>query len=842
MRKRLGRQDVLTQSFQTSSSAHHLPPSELPSPVSLTAPPAAPPIAPSAVPPAAPPIPPPAVPPAAMDSTPRKWVLKPLSPLLQPSDLRTIAGPTQSDAHDLDDPVFSSDSISITRSHSSMVISSKPGEGSPDVVGQAQQVSVSQDRGSISDEWYLSSPSNPSSPTSSLGSHCGFYSFVEDPASPEAELNEAWMVSPQRQTQLATLKEEKGFKLQTYTNGRKPQSLFSDSKGDPQYEVDTKNTIKVVGEEEEKQLRKEIIRSQAPKKNSVFKDQMTALENLDLSRSTNKLIEGFSVSYSPVSSIPEPPRPAEPGTIDNKQINFSAARQQFLKMEQDRLMAVLNPLRSSKTHLNSSLQQDPDVSSSRWVETLDNMQINEDTTQFKPSEEGETYLERKVMVCRTEESLSRQSSVFDDLDFGLEELMVEVSGGNTNDEGMFNDSTQQENRSCKSMNECETPIEREIRLVQEREENLRRSRGLTHSDSRVEMVEIKTKRLQSPLTPIKAKEKSRVSFIIQREIQRENQRREEPQQQSGILGQYSQDPPQQLVVIKSKFDQQDKDRRAEERLQSESGETDIFPSPCCPHRHPEDTKLPISQMYSAPFSIARGSGVQNTRSFHQDQITSLPSHTSSPTSPTLTLLRETSSTTSLSWRENLESTGLQSRGQGAPDFIEKEIEDSLRRDQELRESREKTSQQLFSPVPLVEQATKMAISQFYPPANTDKPVRLSSSSSRPSVRLPSISFITAQPWTTSPPPTSSSSSSSPTVVRSARPPLRGLSETLMQDFEDRRVKLKLEESSYAGIQPIDDVNNEVVESTRVVRHKNQRALQWEAGMFVNQENQQDQQD
>lgn len=648
-------------------------------------------------------------------------MLKPLSPLLQPSDLRTIAGPAGSDAPNLDGLVFTSDSISVARSHSSVVVSSQQGDRSRDVVVQARQVAVSQDGGSSSDEWH---PSSPSSSSSSLGSFCGFYSFVEDPTSPEAELNEAWMVSPQRQTQLATLKEEKGFKLQTYTSSRKPESLFSESNGDLQYTVDLNNGIKVVREEEEKQLRKEIIRSQAPKKNPTFKDQLSALHNPDLSRSMNKLTEGFSVSYSPVSSRPEPPCPAEPGTIDKEQISFSTARQQFLKMEQERLTALPNPLRSSKTHLNTSLQPDPNVSSSKQVETYHSVEVSEDTTLFKPSEEDEIYPERKVMVCPTEENLSRQSSVFDDLDSGLEELSVEVGGGYTSDEGVFNDNTQQETRSGKSTSDYETPIEREIRLVQEREENLRRSRGLKHSGGRAEMVEIKTKRLQSPLMPVKAKEKNRVSFIVQDKIQKVTQGKEEPQQKGWILGQYNLDHPQELEDMQREFDQ-DKDKRTEERPQSEFGDTNVFPSPCCPHRHPEETELYVSQMSSSPSSFsARDSEVQDTRGFHQDQTTSSSSHySSSPSSPTPTPWRDMTSTTPRSWRENLESTGLHSRGQGAPDFIEKEIKEDLRREQELRElreSREDTDRQLFSPAPLAEQATKMAISQFYPLSNTGK--------------------------------------------------------------------------------------------------------------------------
>ncbi|XP_019132536.2 mitotic interactor and substrate of PLK1 isoform X2 [Larimichthys crocea] len=776
-----------------------------------------------------------------MSSTPRRWVLKPLSPLLQPSDLRTITSPAQSNTPD--DEVFTFD-ISAAHSHSPVDISSQYSDGSTDVVVLAQQVSVSQDGGSTSDEWF---PSSPSSPSSSLGSHSGFYSFVEDPMSPEAELNEAWMVSSQRQTQLATLKEEKGFKLQTYTSSRKPESLFSESNGDSQYKVDLNNDIKVVQEEEERQLRKEIIQSQAPKKNPSFKDQLSGLKNLDLSRATNKLIEGFSLSYSPVSSRTEPIHPAEPGTIDKEQINFSAARQQFLKMEQDRLMALLNPLRSSKTRLNMSLQPDPDVSLSRQVEMDHDTEMSKDTTLFKPPEVDETNPERKVNVYWTDESLSQQSSVLNELDSGLEELSVEVCSGFTNDEGVFNNSSQQK-RNAKSTSDYETPIEREIRLVQEREENLRRSRGLKLSDSKAEMVEIKTKRLLSPPSTIRAKEKNRVSFIIQHEVQKVNQRKEEPQE-----GGYSLDPPQKLEDIKKEFDQQDGDKRTKERPQSESGSLEVLLSPCCPHRHPEETKWYLSQMGSALSSFSVSDSVQDTRRFQQQQMSSSSSHSSSPSSPTLKPLHEMTSTMPQSWRENLESTGLQSRGQGAPDFIEKEIEENLRREQELREmraSREETDGPLFSPAPLVDQASKMAIRQFCPPVTTDKLLSVSSSSPRPFIRQPSITLITAQPWTSScrpssgPPPHSSSSppplfssssppppfsssppplsSSSPAAVRSIPLRLRGLSETLLQDFEERRIQLRLEESA-------------VVESTRVIRHKNQRALLWEAGVFTNQE-------
>ncbi|KAM7409435.1 hypothetical protein PAMA_001088 [Pampus argenteus] len=718
-----------------------------------------------------------------MDSSPRRWVLKPLSPLLQPSDLRSIAGPAQDD-----NLGFNLDSVSVSRSVSSVLVSPQQAGESGDVVVRAVQVAMSQDSESTSNEWQSSSPSSPSSPCSSSGSHCGFYSFVEDPASLEAELNEAWMVSPQRTAQLATLKEEQGFKLQTYTSNRKPESLFSDNNDLP-YKLDPNNHMEVVRDEEEKQLRQDIIRSQAPKKNTRLVEQMSVLQDLDLSRSTNKLIEGFSVSFSPISIKPESHCPTEPGTVDKEQINFSAARQQFLKLEQDRLNTPL-PLRSSKTHLNSSLQSDTDMSSwgqaetGKRVVTDDQVELGEDTTIFKQVDEGESFTVRSVMVCQADDSLS----ILDNLDSSLEEASGKVSASYTSDDGVFSDITRQD---CGS--KYETPIEKEIRLVQEREENLRHSRGLKLSDGRAEMIQIKTKRLQPLPQSGKVRDKNRVSFITHRDIQRlkdpqqqdrghrdppqqeDGGNKDPPKQQDGAHRDPPQqkdgghrDPPQQQDRSHNDLSQQPVDMKTEFDLQDADTTTEDKPSSCCPHRHPEDTKLCISPISAAPSSCTE-SEVRDQTTYSFSQLSSL-----SKQDLTLTLPRP--------WRENLESTGLQSRGNGAPDFIEKEIEEDLRREQELRELRESRAE-ICSP--LVEPATKMPVSQFYPPANTDKVESSLSSSPRPTTRLPSVSFFTAQLWTPS----------SPTAVPSSTTSLRGLTETLLQDFEERRARVKLEESS-----------------------------------------------
>ncbi|KAM9762461.1 uncharacterized protein misp isoform 2-T2 [Menidia menidia] len=737
-----------------------------------------------------------ALPTPVMDSIPRRWVLKPLSPLLQPSDLRSIAGP----APNLDS-LAPSGSVSVSNNHSSVVVTPELSDDSQNILIQARKVAVSLDDSS-SEDWC---PSSPSSPSSGSGSHSGFYSFVDDPTSPEAELNEAWMLSPERQAKLATLKEERGFKLQTYSGSRRPESLFSETNGDLQYRVGPNNGIRAVSDEEEKQLRHNIIRNQAPRR--TLGEPQSPMENLDLSLSTKRLIEGFSVSYSPRS---DPAWSAKPGTIEKEEINFSTAREKFMKMEQDRLASMLSPVGASRTRLRSTPQPELDLYVSKKVVAYRGVERADPTQQRV--EEHEISPQRKVTVSQTEDSLSRQSSVFEDLVSGLEELHANV----TSDTGPTSTTTH------------ETPIEREIRLAQEREENLRRARGLKLSNTQAEMVEIKTKRLQLPVKPIIVREKKQVGLTIQRENQGENQRAGE-QQEAAILDREGQGPAEKHQAVRTLADPTEEVRQTRNRPESGSGADEVYPSPCCPHRHPEEYVFHEEISYTE-----RDSDIQRTRRFYQEQ-SALSSQSSSPSSLTPIPRCETDAR---SWRDNLESIGLQSRAQGAPDFIEKEIEEALRREQELKElrqSKKEPSHPAFSPVPLVEQANKIAVRQFYPPVNTasDPPASLSSPSPRPTARLPSISFITAQPWA-SPPPVSTTS---PVAARKAPIAPRGLTETLLLDFEERRSKLKLEESSYAGIQLVDDINNEVVESTRVVRHKNQRALRWEAGVYDNQENQ-----
>ncbi|XP_036411087.1 mitotic interactor and substrate of PLK1 [Megalops cyprinoides] len=923
-----------------------------------------------------------------MASTPKKWVMQPFSPKLEQNDLRTLLSPKSeitglgSGYNKASEPnVLTFDSITVVHSQPSVTVSSKVREGQRDVLVQARQVAVSNEDNN-SEDWHPSSPSCPSSP-SSAGSHSGFYSFVERSLSPEAEKTEAWMTSPEREAKLAILKEENGYKLRAYTEERRPEKLFQEGNGDSHYHVgDTEDTEE---EQEQKQIqeRLEIIRSQAPKVKPVFKDQWSDLErSLDLSYSPQRLLEGLSLSYGSQRGEVQQTG-AEPGNIDTEKISFSAARQQFLMMEQSKR----NPFLQSPQQLLHFPKHQGRPSQSE-VMTVTSRKVNEDglteeqesqSKTVKPDPvEDQAVTSKIVTVSITEESgTKRQSSFFDDLDSGLGDLSLDPSGGYISDGSVSGEAWGAETGGgASSIGKGETPIEREIRIAQEREDSLRRERGIKCIDK--EMVEIKTKPLLSQpgpsLTPTKPKEKNRVSFFIQREIEKECQREEDLQHQGKVPGLYDRGTAQELEERKRIFEQQTDQipvmpiKRSLtgnllDAVQVRSGgdtgkgtvernsvsETENVLSPCCPHRHPDESLLRLSSSeystqilaaqkknqglaHAVPTLISEDKGgiedgegnrttaspVVNSNDSHwrvaskgsasvRELFSAKDAPFSSPDTCSVSPLLgpAPAGKPTLRWSSHYEQFSLRPRSVRTPEAIRKEIEQEMKREEELRRQRAARGTSLFtngsldssgqtassadtnvpappqpnesdetspqdlklstgqeepSPAALPEEKAakgRPRPSSFWgtdtvdfqetplisPILTPDKTTIRASPSPSPHVatRLPSVYIMTAQPWTTPRQDSPSLPRVLPLMQQSTRgdaggvTPQKGLTETLLEDFEERRTKQKLDESSYAGILPTDEVNNEVLEATRVTRHKNALTLRWEAGMYANED-------
>ncbi|XP_042311655.1 uncharacterized protein MISP3 isoform X2 [Sceloporus undulatus] len=105
----------------------------------------------------------------------------------------------------------------------------------------------------------------------------------------------------------------------------------------------------------------------------------------------------------------------------------------------------------------------------------------------------------------------------------------------------------------------ETPIEREIRLHLEREDLLRRERGLASLRDNQEYVEVRIRPFLNqsgmPSTLPKEKERQWAGAQMQREIQRECQREEDLVQLGKVRGAYDRGTPQELQEKKMIFEQ-----------------------------------------------------------------------------------------------------------------------------------------------------------------------------------------------------------------------------------------------------------------------------------------------
>ncbi|NXM11416.1 MISP protein, partial [Ploceus nigricollis] len=586
--------------------------------------------------------------------------------------------------------------------------------------------------------------------------------------------------------------------------------------------------------------RKEVIRSQVMRKSSTIAERWSSMDELgSVSTSVGSQGEGRHTGSVPTSFAiwydkPSPGRaatPVDPENIDTEQINFSAARQQFLMLEKTNPGSFFSPGQQAMSPRPESVTK---VSREEWY-----------------SPEMATKGTRGYGSAGASSQSRSDKSVYQVY-------------------GVSSYKTPEKEEVCapgKAHTESnETPIEREIRMAMEREENLWKERGIQRLTSSSELVEIQTKPVlnihMSPGPGRKGKDRGRASLYVQREIEQETKREEDLKRQGRLLGTYDRGTQQELEERRRVFEQEEAPpqkptplKRAEERrswVKEFVVEQPSSPSPA------EDTtagrSIPSYTASIAHFQLSQPRFAASERSREQPLVSQhasasaskwgsedswggkLPGSTPSPTS-TAVLPREYLNLSF--WKPKVsfvEDMGTQSplrREDGREEqyrlrtwkpqtsaLIEEEIRSDLQREEELQEQRRRLMDTYSSAVP--QEGSRSRHSSAASGASGNYSVSESPASSPASHQTGILGLI---------------SSFTPLRVTSSS---QGSAETLTPDssrsspFEERRRRVK-EDGKYAGIEPVDKVNTEVVESTRVFRHKSVMAQRWEAGQYVRDE-------
>ncbi|XP_017375632.1 mitotic interactor and substrate of PLK1 [Cebus imitator] len=205
--------------------------------------------------------------------------------------------------------------------------------------------------------------------------------------------------------------------------------------------------------------------------------------------------------------IPGPPRstPLEDNMVDTEQIDFLAARQQFLSLEQvNKEVPHSSPARGDPAGTAPGISQAP--------KTLHKPHLaNGHVVAIKPQVKGVVREEKRVQGVPTWATAHA----------------VNVPGSLAPVESPETPR--------------ETPIEREIRLAQEREADLRKQRGLQRAADHQEMVEIPTRPLltKASLTTAPRRDRGHPSLYVQRDMVQETQRQEDHRREGLQLGRAS---------------------------------------------------------------------------------------------------------------------------------------------------------------------------------------------------------------------------------------------------------------------------------------------------------------
>ncbi|XP_057566367.1 mitotic interactor and substrate of PLK1 [Hippopotamus amphibius kiboko] len=536
----------------------------------------------------------------------------------------------------------------------------------------------------------------------------------------------------------------------------------------------------------------------------------------DLERERQAVIQGQAVRKSgtvaTLRGAPDHGEPRSPGrpqsmpleenVIDREQIDFLAARRQFLSLEQTQ-----PPPRAAHPGAGAPRNQ---PGASQASKALNGLPLaNGHAIPVKPQAKEAVAEEERVHGLPTRsgaQALDRP--------------------GSQSQEGSPEPPK-------------ETPIEREIRLAQEREADLREQRGLRRAASHQELVEIPARPLLSTvsLSAAPRRDRGRPSLYVQRDIAQESQREQDHRREGLQVGRastpdWSSEGPQPLLrrvhssdsilsptpdaSVASPAPEARKVNRlppdayqAYLRPQTPPGASPAFPTYGKPRGLSADQARPVgsakaagSQKHASE-SSGKPSGTKREASrgplrtsggvVRWEYFRLRPLRFGVPDEP-----EEAEAPRVWGW-EVAGAPALRLQKSRSSELLEREVERVLRREREVAEERR---------------------SALYPAVFSPPPDECCGRDSRSSSRASGIAG------------SDSVSESHYFIPIHTHSGLVWAAEAPPEDAPGQRKK---NGQWYAGINPSDHVNSEVLEATRVTRHKNAMAQRWEARIYASED-------
>ncbi|XP_003788879.1 mitotic interactor and substrate of PLK1 [Otolemur garnettii] len=615
------------------------------------------------------------------------------------------------------------------------------------------------------------------------------YTFQLVSVGPEAsswgqDKQQAWSTAPE--AWLSASRTEASYSVRGYPVKRSPGELYPEDEEDEEikaYHLDAKDTLSKRPQDLERE-RWAVIQGQAVRKSGTVATLQGSPDHGDLKAPSPHL---------------------EEDVVDRGQIDFLAVRQQFLNLEQASKESPQQPLaRAPPTRVPlGSLNRSP----------LANGYVIPSEPQMK-----EVVREEK----KFQGFLTRSSTPAGD------------------DPGSWSQVDSPEPPK-------ETPIEREIRLAQEREADLREQRGLRRAADHEELVEIPARPLLTTanLTAAPRRNRGRPSLYVQRDMvqgtQREEDHRREGLQVSLRVSQASTpywvpEEPQpgcQRAYSSDATLSPVPDARAADPAPEVRKVNRIPPEAYQPYLNPGNPPLELSVLgraYSKPGNVSKeevkapASPKAKGSWRHLSESTGKPLNTKQecpkppqePLQANRGVVRwEYFRLRPLRFRvpdmsqqaEALHFWGwdvpggpaLRLQRSQSSDLLEREVESVLRREREVAEERRNALfPEVFSPTP-------------------DESCGQDSRSSSQASGIMGSYSVSESPLFT------------PIQLHSGLVWMAG-------DPVDRAPVQRIKkEQWYAGINPSDGINSEILEATRVTRHKNAMAERWESRIYASED-------